>query len=226
VLILSFTALIACTPAQFTTLTVYESQHSFVRLEVDRDLADETGHSHPSAISPEQMAAVLSGLVFEEPTVRLPLYDDLDQPKRHPAFREPEIVLFAPLLASALNKAGPSEIVTFYHSTSPSGAQRLVTSGGLFVKDDDLYFILANYRSPTQIIASYGMADMKDERRMPLRPIAPLTGLLEFEPHRLVRVPTEGTFTRWLHPKQHRIIVRYKLVQPRTLTPSPPATMP
>lgn len=113
-LILSFTTLIACAPPQFTTLTVYESPHAFVRLEVDRNLAHETGHSHPSDISQEQMTAILSGLVFEEPAARLPFYDDLSQPRRRPALTEPEVALLAPLLANALKKASPTEIVTFY----------------------------------------------------------------------------------------------------------------
>ncbi|MBX3302557.1 MAG: hypothetical protein KF693_10110 [Nitrospira sp.] len=225
-LILSFTALIACAPQQFTTLTVYESPHAFVRLEVDRNLAHKTGHSHPSDISPEQMAAILNGLVFEEPATRLPLYDDLSRPRRHPALTEPEVALLAPLLADALKKAGPAEIVTFYSSTSRSGGQRLVTSGGLFVEQDDLHLLLANYRSPTNFFPDPGVADTMDERLTPLRSIAPQVGRLEFEPRSWAGTPTRGTFSAWLQPKRREIIVRYKLVQPPPLNQSSPTATP
>lgn len=225
-LILSFTALIACAPPQFTTLTVYEGPHAFVRLEVDRNLAHETGHSHPSDISPEQMTAILSGLVFEEPAARLPFYDDLSQPRRRPALTEPEVALLAPLLANALKKASPTEIVTFYHSISRSGGQRFVTSGGLFVEQDDLHLLLANYRSPTHFTPDPGVADTMDERLTPLRSLAPQVGRLEFEPSSWAGTPTQGTFWAWLQPKRREIIVCYKLVQPPTLNHSSPTATP
>ena len=221
-----FTTLVACAPTQFTTFTVYESPHSFVRLEVDRNIDHDVKRSHPVDISPEQMVALLSGLIFDEPVAKLPLYDDLSQPRRHPALTEPEIALLAPLLATALNKAGPAEIVTFYHSTARSSTQRLVTSGGLFVEGDDLHFLLANYRSPTHFNADAGVVDTMDDRLTPLRSIAPKRGRLEFDPPSSMGTPTEGTLPGWLQPKRHEIVVRYKLVQPRTLGRSSPASAP
>lgn len=218
--------LVACAPTQFTTLTVYESPHSFVRLEVDRNLDHEAKRAHPADISPEQMVALLSGLVFEEPVAKLPFYDDLSQPKRHPALTEPEIVLLAPLLSTALKKAGPEEIVTFYHSSARSSTQRLVTSGGLFVEGDDLHFLLANYRSPTHFSADAGVVDTMDERLTPLRSIAPQRGRLEFDPPSSISTPDEGVLPGWLQPKRHEIVLRYKLIQPRTLGPSSPAPAP
>ncbi len=225
-MILSFTALWACAPSQFTTLTVYESPHSFVRLEVDRTLDQERKHSHPTDLSPDRMAALLNGLIFEEPVAKLPLYDDVSQPKRHAALTQPEVALLAPLLAIALKKAGPDEIVTFYHSTSRSANHRLVTSGGLFVEGDDLHLLLANYRSPTHFSADSGVVDTVDDRLTPLRSIAPQRGRLDFEPVNWMGPPTEGSLLEWFQPKRHEIVVRYKLVQYHPLGQSPPAPTP
>ena len=218
--------LVACAPTQFTTLTVYDSLHSFVRLEVDRNRDHDVTRSHPVDISPEQMVALLSRLIFEEPVAKLPFYDDLSQPRRHPALTESEITLLAPLLATALKKAGPEEIVTFYHSTARSSTQRLVTSGGLFVEGDDLHFLLANYRSPTHFNADAGVVDTMDDRLTPLRSIAPQRGRLEFDPSCSMGTPTEGILPGWLQPKRHEIVVRYKLVQPHTLGESLTAPAP
>jgi hypothetical protein len=217
----SFMMIAACAPAQFTTLTVYESPQSFVRLEVDRTLEQEAKWSHPVSLSPDQMVALLSGLVFEEPVAKLPLYDDFSQPRRHSALTEPEIALLAPLLAIALKKAGPDEIVTFYHSTARSATHRFVTSGGLFVDGDNLHLLLANYRSPTHFSADAGVVDTMDERLTPLRSIAPQRGRLDFEPSNLVGMPIEGTLPGWFQPKRLEIAVQYKLIKPPTLGQSP-----
>ncbi|MBX3325468.1 MAG: hypothetical protein U0223_04665 [Nitrospira sp.] len=225
-LAISFMTLTACASPQFTTLTVYESPQSFVRLEVDRTLDREARWNHPVSLSPDQMVALLSGVVFQEPVAKLPLYDDFSQPRSHSALTESEIALLAPLLAIALKKASPDEIVTFYHSTARSATHRLVTSGGLFVEGDNLHLLLANYRSPTHFNADSGVVDTMDERLTPLRSIAPQRGRLAFEPASWVATPTEETLPEWLRPKRLEIVVKYQLVQPHPSSQSPLATTP
>ncbi len=228
VLVCCVVPLAACAPSQFTTLSIYETPDAFVRLEIDRNLEQDIGHSHPVDISTEQMTALLSGLLFEEPMAKLPFYDDLDQPRQHSAFTEPEITLLAPLLATALKKAGPSEIVMFYHSSPRSSTQRLVTSGGLFVDGSNLHFLLANYRSPTHFSADIGVADTTDERLTPLRALAPQRGRLQFEPIDAVEEPADAGLGTLFQPKRREIIIRYKRVPPRgpTRIPTPPSPHP
>lgn len=219
-LLLGFLALIGCAPSQFTTLTIYESPQSFVRLEIDRDRDQDTGHNHPADIAPEQMGTILNGLVFEEPMAKLPFYDDLSQPRRHPALSASEVTLFAPLLAAALKKAGPDEIVTFYHSTARGGTQRVVTSGGAFVEHDKLHLVLANYRSLTHFNADSGVVDTMDDRLTPLRSLAPQRGHLAFDPSSAVEEADAG-LEAWFQPKRREIIIHYRRLQPsRPLTPS------
>ena len=211
---LGVSALTGCVSPQFATLTLYESPDAFVRLEVDRTVPQEMGHSHPADLSTEQMAAVLRGITVEEPMPRLPLYDDFSQPRRHAAFTEKEIAFFAPLLALAITKAAPEELVTFYTSRSLSGMSREVTSGGLFVKGDELHIILANYRSPTHYTADIGVADTTDDRLVPMRAIAPQRGRLDFAPRSAKREKADAALSKFFHPDKRELVVLYKSLQP------------
>lgn len=226
VLLFTLTSLLlsGCAPSQIVTVTIYDQPDAFVRLETDRTIDLLNSHTHPVHLSPEHLALLLGGIVFEEPWAKLPLYDDLSQPRRHPAFTESEISLFAPLLATALAKATPEELVTFYRSTSRSGSQRDVTSGGLYVQGEDLHLVLANYRSPTHYSADIGVADTLDDRLTPLRALAPQRGRLAFEPREAAREITESGLAKWFQEDKREVIVRYKALQPRALSqPSTPA---
>jgi hypothetical protein len=210
--------LAGCANPQFTTLTIYETPQAFVRLEVDRTLVQSTKHSHPADISPERMAAVLRGIIVEESATRLPLYDDnFGQQRRHPAFTEKEVSFFAPLLAHALSTATPDEIVTFYETLTLSGAfsggGREVTSGGLFVRGDELHLTLANYRSSTHYRADIGVADTEDDRLVPLRAIAPQLGRLDFEPRSAKRDERRSALDTFLSQDKRELIVLYQSLQ-------------
>lgn len=208
------TVLVAgCLPGRITTVTLYDTPDAFVRLETD-PMVETGGHTHPVSVSSEQIAAVLGGLTFDEPWAKLPLYDDLRQPQHHPALTESEIALFSPLLATALGKATPEELVTFYHSTPLSGGQREVTSGGIFVDGEDLHLILGNYRSPTHYSADVGMADTTDDRLTPLRALAPQRGRLSFTPQEAIREDSRTGLATWFQADRREVIVRYKRVAP------------
>ena len=203
--------LCGCAPAHFTTLTIFDTPAAFVRLEAE-SVDPEKGHMHPISLTPDQMAVVLSGITVEEPWAKLPIYDDTSQPRRHPAFTEKEVMFFAPLLAVALGKATPEEVVTFYQTRHLSGTSREVTSGGLFVQGDELHVILANYRSPTHYSADIGVADTTDERLVPLRAIAPQRGKLDFEPHTAKREATAEGVAGWFQQDRREVIVLYRLL--------------
>ena len=226
-LLLIFATAAACTPPNFTTLTIYESPRAFVRLEVDRTLMEGTKHSHPANLSPEHMAAILRGVIVEEPVTRLPLYDDFGQQRRHPALTEREVSFFAPLLALALSKASPDEIITFYETETLSGAfsggGREVTSGGLFLQGEDLHLILVNYRSTTHYSADMGVADTDDDRLVPLRAIAPQRGRLDFEPRSAKREEIATVWDKLVAPDKREIIVRYQSLQ---IPPGPSSVKP
>lgn len=200
-----------CSPAQFTTLTIYETPHSFVRLEVDRTLDHRgAGHSHPSDISSEQMELVLRGIIVQEPLMRMPFYDDVSVPRKHPAFSDRAVKFWAPLMSLALRKATAGEIVTFYQSTKTPGARREVTSGGLYIDGDELHIVLSNLESDTHYTADIGVADVQDDRLTPLRSIAPQRGRLLFVPESARVFKPQGGLTRVFAQDRRELIVLYK----------------
>jgi len=105
-----------------------------------------TGHSHPAAISSEQVAAVLRG-VGVQARDNIVGFGMFVNKATIPAFLSAETAVLEPYLAQAFVKASPKDIVTFYLVTPHLTRGDLVTSGGLFVRNRHLYVILANAHS-------------------------------------------------------------------------------
>jgi hypothetical protein len=209
----------ACSPRQFTTITIYDKPEAYVRLEFDRTVTKGTEHSHPISLRPEQIAAVLGGVMIHEP-IALVRGDILQRdavPRVHPAFSDKDIEFFAPLLALALSKATPEEVVTFYQTRNISAITREVTSGGLFVQGDELHLILANYRSHTRYMADFGAAETQDDRHTPMQSLAPQGGRLDFEPDSAKRERPVGVLAKLFHPDHRELAVLYKQLPPRPL---------
>lgn len=213
------TALIAaCSPTQFTTVTIYETPARYVRLELDRTVKKGTEHSHPISLTPEQIAAVLGGVQIDEPLAKLPVYDDTGLPPVHPAFTDREVAFLAPLLALALSQATPEEVVTFYQTRDLSALSREVTSGGVFVQGDELHLILANYRSHTHYKADYGTAETQDDRLTPMQPLAPQRGRLGFVPYSSQRERSAAIWEKLFQYNDRELAILYKQLPPRSLT--------
>ncbi|TKB73731.1 MAG: hypothetical protein E8D46_07515 [Nitrospira sp.] len=214
----------ACSARQFTTITIYDTPDVYVRLEFDRTVKNGTEHSHPVSLKPEQIAAVLAGVRIEEPIalVRGDILQRDSVPPIHPAFPDKDIAFFSPLLAIALSKATPEEVVTFYQSRPLSAITREVTSGGLFIRGDELHLILANYRSNTRHMADMGVAETQDDRLTPMQSLAPQGGRLTFEPHSAKREQPRGGIEKLMQQDQRELTVMYKQLPPRPLVQAVP----
>ena len=214
----------ACSPRQFTTVTIYDTPAAYVRLEFDRMVKKGTEHSHPISLTPQQISAVLGGVRIHEP-IALVQGDILQRdhiPRIHPAFSDKDITLFAPLFAQALSKATPEEVVTFYQTRDISAITREVTSGGLFVQGDELHLILANYRSHTRYMADFGAAETQDDRRTPMQSLAPQGGRLDFEPDSVKRERPVGVLGKIFQWNDRELAVLYKQLPPRPLVQPAP----
>jgi hypothetical protein len=209
----------ACSPRQFTTITIYDQPDAYVRLEFDRTVKKGMEHAHPVSLKPEQIAAVLAGVRIEEPIalVRGDILQLDPVPPIHPAFSEKDISFFAPLLAMALSKATSEEVVTFYQTRPISAITREVTSGGLFIQGDELHLTLANYRSHTRYMADMGVAETQDDRLTPMQSLAPQGGRLNFEPHSARQERPAGSIEKLLQQDQRELTVLYKQLPPRPL---------
>jgi hypothetical protein len=172
--------LAGCEIPYVVSRVVYEDPINFVRLEPDPSVFEEipgSKHSHPAAISPEEMAELLKGFSVREHRNRIQRLISGEAPLE-PVFREEEIRLLAPKLSEALVQVEPHERVTFYLSRPQTSIKREITSGGLYVRDHQLHFILGNYRTIYGIPA-YGMVY---DRRYPTMPTAAKGFDLFFEP--------------------------------------------
>lgn len=207
-------SLTACQSRQFPTMTLYESPASFVRLESDPMARENKGHSHPVSIAPEEMAAVLSGLMIEEPSRLLSFLDKDKELQRHPAFNEAEVQFFAPLLAKGLGQATSEEVVTFYQTHQDTAIIRKVTSGGIFVDGEEMHVVLSNYRSPTHSASDPGVDDTTDDRLTPMRRMAPQEARLDFEPSDAIAPRRSSFLSRVFSAERREAVVLYKRLAP------------
>lgn len=192
-------------------VAIYEDQTQFVRLEANPSVG--WGHSHPANITTDEMAAVLSGVIIEEPTSPmrfLPFFNEDGEPPRHPAFSADEISFFAPLLAKGLESAKPEEIVTFYRIVQQPEITDHVTSGGVFIDGDELHFVLSNYRSPTRYPPDIETMRSVDGRSTPLQPIAPQETKLDFQPKSAIAPSRQGVLKNPFRPNRREIVVLFK----------------
>ncbi|MDH4082124.1 MAG: hypothetical protein OEV99_00060 [Nitrospira sp.] len=203
--------LAACQNRPLLTEAIYEDQSLFVRLAVDQTVGGD--HSHPASMTTEEMTAVLSGLMVEEPSSLIPSVPfpgNEKEPPRHPAFRMEEIALLAPLLAKGLNTARPEEVVTFYWMTQQPAPIEHVTSGGVFVEGEELHFILSNYRSPTRYPPDPETMRSLDGRSTPLQPLVPQETRLTFNPTTALVPLEQGFFKNPFRSKRQEIVVLFQ----------------
>jgi len=207
-------SLAACQNRAFQTFTIYDSPSRFVRLEVYPTVNTNRGHSHPATVTTEEMEAVLSGLMIEEPIRVLSFLDKEQEPPRHPAFNAAEIGFLAPLLATGLGKATSEEVVTFYQAHRETAIVRKVTSGGVFIDGEELHIVLSNYRSPTHYASDPGMVDTLDDRLTPMRSIAPQETKLDFGPISAVEPSRESRLTSLLSADRREVVVLFRQLAP------------
>lgn len=207
-------SLAACQNRAFQTLPIYDSPSRFVRLEVDPTVDTNRGHSHPARVTTDEMTAVLSGLMIEEPTRVISFLDKEQEPPRHPAFNAAEVGFLAPLLAKGLGMATSEEVITFYQTRQETAIVRKVTSGGVFIDGEELHIVLSNYRSPTHYASDPGVDDTFDDRLTPMRSIAPQEAKLDFEPISAVAPSRESRLTSLLSAERREVVVLFRQLAP------------
>jgi len=162
--------LAGCAIPQVPARTVYEDPVNYVRLEEDPGVLPEwppSHHAHPAAIPPEKLRAILSGLRIQEHRIWLQRWIQGEAPLV-PAFSDEEVGLLSSQVADALAEAKYDERVTFYLSQPQTSAKRVITSGGLYVRDSELHLLLGNW----QIVYGIPTYGMIYDRRYPMRPTA------------------------------------------------------
>lgn len=156
-------------------------------VELRYDAKAGAGHAHPAAVSAAQLTAILKGVHVQARDV-IGAAGMFAGEESEPAFTDKETGELAPYLAAGLAKASPVDVVTFYLARRDSNKARLVTSGGLFVRNHHLYIVLANVRTSRNAI-QYETTYEPDTLDNPLLPITRFKFLAGFMPADW-RVPT------------------------------------
>lgn len=150
-------------------------------VEIAYDPHAGTGHSHPAAVSTDIVKAVLRGLQLQGRDV-IGTFGLLGEHHGTPAFTDRNVVAgLAPHLVAGLSKASPRDLVTFYLVQREKQQWPLITSGGMFLRNDHLYVILANGRTSPNAIQYETIYD-PNMRSTPLLPIARYKFKTGFEP--------------------------------------------
>ena len=160
--------------------SVYEDPVNYVRLEVDDAVLPEwppSAHAHPKTMRADDVARILGGISVKEHRIWLQKWLQGEAPLM-PAFRPEELALLSQQIAEAFVLAQPDERVTFYLSQPQTSVKRIITTGGVYLHDTELHFILGNWQV-VYGIPTYGMIY---DRRYPMRPTAAKGFYLYFYP--------------------------------------------
>jgi hypothetical protein len=179
-LLLALCVLAGCAIPHVPSRIVYEDPVNYVRLEEDKTVLPEwpQGHfSHPAVLEKELLRTILSSLRVQEHRITPQRWLQGEAPLV-PVFTEEELALLSAQLADGLAQAQYNERVTFYLSQPLTFMRRTITSGGVYVRGNELHLLLGNWRIIYGVPA-YGMIY---DRRYPMRPTAAKGFDLFFEP--------------------------------------------
>jgi hypothetical protein len=160
--------LAGCAIPEVPSRTVYEDPTNYVRLEADPGVLPEwppSYYSHPAAMGPERVRAILSGLRVQEHRTSIQKWIQGDAPLMQ-VFKDEDIPWLSMQISEAFAQAKQNERVTFYLSEPQASTKRVITSGGVYVKGSELHLVLGNW----QVIYGIPTYGMIYDRRYPMRP--------------------------------------------------------
>lgn len=166
-----------CTAAP-QPISIYEGPQLAVQIE--QDSKSGSGHSHPASLSKDRIATALRGLRLEGRDF-LSSLGLSSSGQKAPAFSDHDAGLLASYLSAGLAKTSQHDLVTFHLVQRDGNGGPLVTSGGLFVRGQHLYIILANAKSSPSG-NQYETIYEPNSRLNPLMPITRFRFVLHFVP--------------------------------------------
>ena len=192
-----FIFLHGCSTGPVVSHVIVENASQMVRVDVTYRTG-KAEHSHPATLSVQKLDQALQSVTVESSSV-LPI----SFPKggsEGKAFEPKEREFLARHAVQALSRATPLEEVMFFWIHTRANNIREVTSGSLFVQDDDLHLVLANFKFTT---TSQGEVD-----RAKRDPLDVLGQTLYFvEPGSEGRTHQATFLEKWFsQPHQHLII--------------------
>jgi hypothetical protein len=166
-----------CARLPETTRIVHEDSRAMVKLQQE---VHPPGYSHPAALVAGEVAAILRGFSIRQ-QVSLPLRWFAEEAPPKKIFREDELLVLAPYLAEALQRAGPSERI-YFELFAPGFNPRYdrdVTAGWIALRDP-LFFLTIEHFHAQQPTTRFSPYDFN----YPTPPAEPGSYLVYFEPGR------------------------------------------
>ncbi|MCA9419572.1 MAG: SHOCT domain-containing protein [Nitrospira sp.] len=139
-----------CVGSPIFSRPVYQDPVLIVRLDspLYKVQGDTPANSHPIAFTTQDLQSILQSLKIQREVSFLKYYVFRQDVTPQPVFPSEVAGLLAPHITTALSKAQPEEIVVYVISRSRDDGIPVITSGGLFVKGDQLTFVLAHVETP------------------------------------------------------------------------------
>ena len=190
-----------------------ENQDHFVRLEkVNADFLPDLAppFSHPFKLAPNEWTEIFSTLYVQKLKPGFLIWGGKEN--KEPAFTEEEIHYLSTTLPQAFEQAQPDEMVVYALSQSPFSNISEISTGGLFVKNNDLIVVLSNHR---YAVSLPGIREMLWEH--PLRSEGVLYDLVGGD-HQTIR--KQNLFE--IQPTPLRMTIAYKALLFGTPEPSNP----
>jgi len=221
--VLCVLSLAGCIGNKRVSTVVYEEKNRSVRLEswlADDKMPVNFGYQHPATLTQEEFERVLSSIYIKRQKTLLGLLmAKLDNKEREPAFSPDEIQFLSRYLPKAFAEAKPDQQATFLLKEPHGMWRREITSGAFFVREAQLYLILANDRAMLDQESNRTIGDEND----PLNVLDP-SGfeILPGEHQKLIKpdqkIPdSAGTLPQvWL-------VIDYKEMQSSQQTAQPPS---
>ena len=124
-----------------------EGPNRFVRLEkISPALPEDVQppFSHPFSLRPHEWSEVLGSISVQKITPGLLI--GFIKGAEGPAFTAEEVQYLSTTLPKAFERAQPDEIIVYALIRSPLPNMEEISTGGLFVKNNELHVLLANHR--------------------------------------------------------------------------------
>jgi hypothetical protein len=210
---------ISCVAAPETTRFLVDQPDKTVGMEITyREGSFE--HSHPAILTSELLDKVLQQIKVEPASLLSRIAGGSSEIQE--AFSREQREFLSQNLSQAFSQATPLETVTFYWANPRGNGIWEITSGGLYLKDNELHLVLPNYR---QTVPAKTPPQMP--RSDPLSPLGePLHSLTALDPIR--QIPHNLATKLWAPQIPHFVFSLNKManLQPpsnhQQLPPSPP----
>ncbi len=147
-LVLVLILVAGCAGVQPTPRIIVQDTQTIVQLDTNTSIKgpdDPSRYTHPAEIGVGQLQTIFDAIRIQPQRLALQKKFSDQNPEQQRVFETDEIATLAPIVKNAFSQASPQERVVFA-LTKPVGKGHEATVGEMYIKDQQLHFILNCYR--------------------------------------------------------------------------------